>query len=352
MIAIDARTFFRRRPGGFYTYQRELLPRLLSHIRKDLILLTDEIGPGVTPEIRAASRSLGGRHRVIYENVLLPRYINSHPQIKLVHLLENICPPFLRESVKVITTVHDMFSLDESRGKRPSDYYVRSGLLRAMRRSDGIITVSEHSRREIERLSHRAGDVYVIHNGGPQVPANTAHVAKSGLLVLVGPDPRKNWEYAVEVARAYQNRQGGASGLIRVVVSRRTILPKLTRRLKGLMCQVLVEPTDAVYYQALARTKVLLFPSRDEGFGLPVLEAMAFGVLVAAFPKEVVDEITDGHFFRLHDSPYETARQLADTLGDDFKFRDMVSRGHLRSRDFSWDRTVVDTVNAYCSVIS
>lgn len=96
------------------------------------------------------------------------------------------------------------------------------------------------------------------------------------------------------------------------------------------------------------RSDVLLSPSRHEGFGLPVLEAMASGLPVVASTAGALPEVTGGA--ALLADPCDLDAFVAGTirvLTDGACAASLRERGRARSRDFSWDRTARETMAVY-----
>ena len=93
---------------------------------------------------------------------------------------------------------------------------------------------------------------------------------------------------------------------------------------------------------------LLLFPSRDEGFGLPVLEAMACGCPVVASDRGALPEVVgDGGLCFPPDALDAIEEAAARLLEDPNAREDQVARGRLRAAQFSWARTARATLQAY-----
>jgi glycosyltransferase involved in cell wall biosynthesis len=113
--------------------------------------------------------------------------------------------------------------------------------------------------------------------------------------------------------------------------------------------QVTDEQLPTVYQQASA----VILPSRYEGFGLPVLEAMKAGAPVIAGDTAVFREVAGDAaiFFDIDDSD-ELAAAIDRLLKDSQLAQLLVDRGQLRAADFSWSRTARLTAAAYRSVVA
>jgi glycosyltransferase involved in cell wall biosynthesis len=97
-----------------------------------------------------------------------------------------------------------------------------------------------------------------------------------------------------------------------------------------------------------AEAAVFLFPSLYEGFGLPVLEAMAAGVPVVSSDRGALPEVIgrEGLIIDPEDS-IAGCRAVLKILGDPNLARDLSLSGNRRAREFTWERTGRLTVEAY-----
>ena len=105
-----------------------------------------------------------------------------------------------------------------------------------------------------------------------------------------------------------------------------------------------------ILYQAAS---VMLFPSFEEGFGLPVLEAMANGLPVVASETSSLPEV--GGEAALYVDPHDT-RDIADNVRravEDSELRErMIQQGLARAREFSWQRVAEQTLQVYHEVLT
>ena len=106
--------------------------------------------------------------------------------------------------------------------------------------------------------------------------------------------------------------------------------------------------SDAEISEWYARASIFAFPSLDEGFGMPVLEAMAAGIPVIAGRRSALPEVC-GDAAELVDPTSE--QELADALRrlatDESRCREFISRGLERARRFTWKEAVEKTYAVY-----
>lgn len=123
------------------------------------------------------------------------------------------------------------------------------------------------------------------------------------------------------------------------------------------LCQTLGIADSVTHYGPVVETDLralyqgadlFVFPSLYEGFGLPVLEAMAMGTPVACSDRSSLPEIADDAALLFDpESATDVAHAIETLLTDDHLRQDLASRGPRRAREFCWARTARATLQAY-----
>jgi glycosyltransferase involved in cell wall biosynthesis len=257
-----------------------------------------------------------------------------------------------------VVTIHDLAFLDhpewtaaEVRRDYPS--LVRSHAQRA----DLVITPSQHVAGEITRRLDVADEqVAVCPHGAPRWTPRSAAPADGYLLFMGTLEPRKNvgrllsayrWLTAERPAAPALVLAGGATAAAAPWVETIGQAP-FAGRVRHIGY---VEESDrlAVYQRALA----LVLPSLDEGFGLPVVEAMAAGVPVVTSNRGALPEVVgDAGLIVDLDEPLALERALL-RLVDEPRFADELSRaGVARAARFTWERSAAAHREAYATALA
>jgi alpha-1,3-rhamnosyl/mannosyltransferase len=254
----------------------------------------------------------------------------------LVHF-QHVLPPLHRGAA--VVTVHDLsFERDPSVMSRADRLVFRTLVPRAVRRARRVLTVSERTRRDLEELYGIPPEKIVVTPNGVDSRFAPGGERGGGYALLVGAiQARKDPLAALDAATE--------AGLRLVVVGPEKdagLARALSERGADLRGYVEDDELARLYREA----DVLLFPSRYEGFGLPVLEAMASGTPVVATDDEAVREVAGD------------AALYADRAGLGAAVRRAVAErprlaaaGIERARSFSWEAVAKRTLEVYEEVL-
>ena len=320
--------------------------------------------------LRFATGAMASNFRkLLFEQSIIPRAADAL-RADLIHV-PYWAPP-LRARVPIVATIHDLIPLllKEYRGGPLVRLY--TGLVTAAARGATlIVTDSDASRRDIVQHlgvpDSRVRTIYLA--ADPKFTARSDPVDRAAVrkkydlpdnyvLYLGGFDPRKNVEAALQV---YTWGQGAIGYNYPLVIAGnlpdksngffsdpREIAKQIeVEDVVHCIGEVDEEDKVALYQGATA----FLYPSRYEGFGLPVLEALACGVPVVGSDAASIPEIVGDAGSLV--SP-DDARSMAGALiaiVTQPPLRDALSERALKqAAKFSWDKTVRETAEAYESV--
>ena len=250
------------------------------------------------------------------------------------------CPTYrgpLRSARPLVVTVHDLavFRHPETFNRWTRAYSPRlvPRVLRAARR---IIAVSEFTRRELVELLRVPDEkIRVVPNGVDDVFTPEGARANGDYILAVGTlEPRKNLQRLVEAARStdIELRVVGARGWGKVDVGENGV-------------RWLGEVDDAELARLYRGAACVAYPSLYEGFGIPVLEAMACGAPVVTSRGTAMEEVADGAAVLVDArDPAEIAAGIERAAADR---ESLVARGLERAHAFRWDAIAEATVAVY-----
>jgi glycosyltransferase involved in cell wall biosynthesis len=328
---------------------------------------------GVLAGLRRHSIGLparGWRLGVAAASVLGLSMDHLFPEIDLFHATEHLLPPLRR--VKSVFTFHDaIYALFPKYHLPMNRAYLGLMMPRFLRRADAIITISECSRRDAARLYGVADDrMRVIYEGVDprfrpvEQPETLEQVRRryalpAAYLLAVGTlEPRKNLSTLLEAFVAVKARSGRQDLRLVIVGKKGWLFQDFFRRLRELGLddgRQVVFPgyvADGDLPAVYAGAACFVFPSLYEGFGLPVLEAMASGAPVVCSDVSSVPEVAgDAALTASPEDAGAFAWAVERILADPDLRRDLRARGLQRAAGFTWERTARQTQEVYASVL-
>jgi len=366
-IAID--TYHALYPhGGIARYIRGLVSALVRARRDETFLLfancfREREAPWCPQEAALESVILHAPRRImqwLWDHLDWPPVEHWTGKIDVFHGTHVVLPAVRR--AKTVLTVHDLTYL------RHPDYFAdralnergyRRELPRALARADAIAAVSESTRNDLIELMHvDPACIRVVYEGVDErffVPENDAHLPdvrrryrlpERYLVFLVGtPEPRKNLTRAVEAARV------AAPEMPLVLIGDSE---KITSLLGPLATgvQLLGCVPDHDLPRILAGAFCALYPSLYEGFGLPVLEAMAAGTAVITSNVSACPEVAGSAAVCVDPRDVEAmAEAIRRLCADEALRRQLGRKGRKRAAEFSWNRAAEQMLRLYRSLV-
>lgn len=363
-VGIDCTATARRR-AGIELYTQGLAHALVQlNSDTEFVLFLPRSGPD---ELAALSGPVSTYRSPFDRGVIRSQlWLGRAARASGVDLMHYPAFPPLVPAHPFIVTVHDATPwLFPQSMSRLGYMYFRSILAARTRKARLVITVSEASRTEIIRmLGLPERRVKVIYHGvRPTLLTNAAENGRElarlgidhGYVLFVGTvEPRKNLRTLV---RALSTMRSSGFHAKLVVAGRLAWgVRELKNVLEGERMTDSVVLTGYVSDGELAwlyrNASFLVQPSLYEGFGLPIIEAMALGcpVIASRIPAhaEVLGEA--GIYFSAFDVD-ELVSAMRNVSTDGARRAQMVEKGLRRSRGFAWDRTARETLDSYVQAL-
>lgn len=367
-ILIDGRPA-QGRARGMGVYVRRLVPVLaaLPDAPALKVALDRNAGEDPWPGLEGVERIWGLAGNIVaWEQQTLPK-LASGCSAALLHCTANTSPWF--GPVPHVVTVHDAIFLrpllqiaDRITPRRlAGHYYYRFGVGRGARRARLILTDSEYSRGElIAKLHLPPQRVKTVPLAEPHpvkpLPDEELRqvlgelgVERPYLLGLGAVDVRKNTANLVRAFARLPRSVAPVLVLAGFELAEQTRVPSLIAEL-GVKARVkifgyLPQPQLAALFQGAA---AFAYPSLAEGFGLPILQAFAFGVPVVTSNSGAVVEVA-GSGARLADphDPRSISHELLIALTDPSETHRLAYAGYLQTKRFTWEATAHKTLEAY-----
>jgi glycosyltransferase involved in cell wall biosynthesis len=239
----------------------------------------------------------------------------------------------VRCGVPTVLTVHDLAILRSPEAfPRWHRLYGRAGLVRVLQAADAIVAVSELTKQETVALAGVPAErIRVVPNGVDAAFAADGPRAEGDYVLAVATlEPRKNLGRVVEAAR-------GAGVELRVVGA---------RGWGGVEVDGWVGEIPDAELAALYRgARCVLYPSLYEGFGLPVLEAMACGVPVVTSRGTAMEETAGGAAVLV--DPLDVDAIVEGIREAEARRNELVPLGLARSRELTWQRAADEVVRLW-----
>lgn len=375
-VAINARDCVGVRRGGIGRYAINLLENLTEASLNDgmnlEVFLSDsdiKIDERVNallkmyPEIKF--------HRLQYANWMSRMYFDHLGIVKeiqktdpdILHVLKFVLP-LLRSVPKVtkkVVTVHDLIFIEEP---KLFPFITREYWKRAVKKTielaDSVIVPSEFTKSQVEMFygKNLADKCRVVHHGVDPVFFRKRNGSSPGdYFLCVGTvEPRKNLKNIIKAFEIYIHKRGdrktkiiwaGKSGWEERSVFEYMRGCALSKRIRFLH-YVNDEKLSDLYRGAIA----LVFPSLSEGFGLPVLEAMASGCPVIHSDGGAVKEIAGECQLQVDPTaPDQIAEGMISVVEDEGSRKHMAAAGRKRARKYTWRKAARGTVEVYEELI-
>jgi len=271
-------------------------------------------------------------------DLTLPAIAAAREPLDVIHYLHTAFPPFSPGCPVVVNLLDAIpWVVPRYRLPLPYDWLDR----RAARRADLLLTLSESARTDIEGvLGISRAKIRVIPLGGPPLDPEPSPT-EPYFLFVGGTEKRKNLSTVLDAFASLD-------GFELRVVGAHEASPVHDARREQRGVRWLGRVDEAELVELYRHATALVFPSRYEGFGLPVLEAMARHTPVITSTSSSLPEVARGAALMVDPDDVDGLRDAVRRLAAEPGLREeLIDRGAEVVSGFSWDETARATVAAY-----
>ncbi len=334
-IALDATYSLDRNLSGVGVYSREVLFGLARSHPKDEFLFCYRphrwLRSFRDPLPRNAAR----------------RILRGAPTADLFHALNQRVDAPARRTV---TTFHDLFVISSEYSTPEFRSRFAAQARQAARNSDLIIAVSRFTADQVEEfLDVEPSRIRVIPHGVRVPSAAGQNSPRQNLVLFVGAVQRR--KNVARLVRAFERMPAswrltlaGAADGFGAAAELQAVESSPRKSAIDVLGYVTQTELDALY----RRARIFAFPSLDEGFGMPVLDAMANSVPVITSSRSALPEVAgDAALLVNPEDTEEIAAALVRLASDDALCDDLARRGRERALQFSWESALAKTWEVY-----
>lgn len=369
VIGFDARAVYNNSARGIGNYEHHLLSAMMAYDGFDFRFYYEREGSGkpfaLSERVQDCRLSIRGSRFYTWEQMALP-WALRRDRVDLYHAAANTAPWW--QPCPMVVTIHDvlLYRIDDDESGHFL-FYWRKVLPHCVARARKIITVSEFSRQDlIDAWGVPPEKVQAIHSGRDtyyhRLPQEELSLLRAKyqlperfIFALGAQAPRKNTVRVVEAFRVLKREcksdcalvisglQPGMQDQLRLTLQDDPLAKDIV-----LLGFIEREHLRVLYNAASA----FVYASLYEGFGFPLLEAMACGAPVAASNRTSLPEIAgDAALFFDPENVEEMAVCLHRLLDDRQLAETMRAKGYERCQRFDWSRTARQTLDVYRAVL-
>jgi len=285
--------------------------------------------------------------------------------LDMLHVMHSWLPLFIPRRLKKLVTIHDIFTVTDPNffsKRRPFHWIFRSYFFAltwmTANRTDVIITITKYCANEIRQVFNLKQKRFeIVHNspgirpGSASVPQKTI-IDQDYLFYLGNFRSYKNVPTLIKGYAHFLKLTGSNVDLVIAGNDDNTGIYELCV-LQGITDRVhfFNRPSDAFIDSLYSNAKVFVSPSLFEGFGIPPLEAMSYGIPVIISDAEALVEIS-GEAAVVFDrtSPEDLAAKIILLLNDPYLRADLVQRGYECAHSYTWEKSAKQLKAVYESI--
>lgn len=346
-ILIDARVLTHNKITGVENYTKSIIENL----------------PNMQDIIIAKPKFKNKYYGHFWQHFILPLKAFNYD---ILFCPANIAPVFLSKKIKLILTLHDISFLTykDSFSSFFSFYYAFLVPIN-LRRANKIITVSFYSKKQIiTYYPYVEKKIEVIYNGVNEIFKENKNIEKKEQILYVGSlNKRKNFNNLIKAFISLNLKDSTHNvklTMLKIVgnFSSNFNLDKKTKKLlkkakKHPNIEFLENVDDLDLIKLYQSSKIFIYPSFYEGFGLPILESFCCSTSVICSNTSSLKEVAGDA--ALYCNPYDIEdikNKIELLLKDDILREYMVNKGKIQSLKFNWKDSASEHIKLFQKVIS
>jgi glycosyltransferase involved in cell wall biosynthesis len=338
-IGLDATYSLGRNPSGVAVYSREILFGLAQAHPEEQFLYYYRPHRFLRSLREQLPRNAGRR------------MLRGAPRTPIFHALNQRVDEHQRAgdpARRTVTTFHDLFVMSAEYSSPEFRERFTEQARAAAERSDLMIAVSKFTATQVQEfLGVEASRIRVIPHGA-RAPARISRARENLVLTVGAVQKRKNIGRLVKaferMPRGWKLAIAGAGEGYGAAEELRAVDDSGRRN----DIEVLGYVPAAALEQLYGRASIFAFPSLDEGFGMPVLDAMARGVPVVTSLRSAIPEVAGDAAILVDPENIEELGDALARLAENGELRrDLERRGLLRATELTWEKAVERTWSVY-----
>jgi O-antigen biosynthesis alpha-1,2-mannosyltransferase len=276
---------------------------------------------------------------------------NRGPSADLFHGLNQRlgAAPYRRR----VATFHDLFVMSGDYSTRDFRQRFTAQARNAAERSDLIIAVSAFTARQVEQLLDvEPARIRVIPHGARPAPLPNSQFSREPIVLSVGAIQRR--KNIVRLIGAFEHLAPGWKLLLAgsLGFDSDAARERIEHSSRKQDIQVLGYVSDTQLEKLYQRASILAFPSLDEGFGMPILDAMARGVPVLTSNVSAMPEVAGDAALLVDPTDVDAIATGLCRLATDLELRDaLIHAGIARAKEFTWEKSVKATWSVYAELL-
>jgi glycosyltransferase involved in cell wall biosynthesis len=331
-IVINGR-FLTQSASGVQRFAFEIARRLRQLYPDSIVICPSQIIQKKWA-VELQAHIIGTKTGHLWEQWVLPRFMQKHPQALLINL-GNTAPIFFSRHITVLhdvafraypTNFHPLFAV-----------WYRFMVAQMSRKARALVTVSHFSQSEIIHYYPQTKDkTYVIYNGLSLPICSKTNSVQPYFLFVGNLDPRKNLSTLLQ---AMMLTSFDTPIKLKIVGASHKIFAKQALQLPPSV-EILGAKDDTELQQLYQHAIALIYPSFYEGFGLPPLEAMSQGCPCIVSDIPVLHEILGNAAYFVNPHHAQDIADAMTKLNKDITLRQSLQvRGWSQCKLYDWDKT-------------